>query len=121
MLFDVITGILSAFFLVFSLLYPFRRTFKRLGNISRARFHCIAGALLVLTVLLHINVKLLAPCFSPGFAALVALILVAVTGVLKRRNRKSKFFHYSHIVFAVLFILAVLLHIVQQIMNLLIM
>lgn len=121
MLFDVLTGILSAVFLALSLLYPLRRRWKRLGKAGRLTFHCIAGCLLLLATLIHVNVKLAAPGFSFGFAAFAALLLTAVTGVLKRRNMKSKPLYYAHVLFVVLFIVAFLLHVAQQIINLLIM
>lgn len=121
MLFDILTGILSAAFLVLSLLYPLRKKFKQLGKISKLRFHCVTGFSLLLVSLIHVNVKLLDPYFSLGFAAFIALILVAVTGILKRRNMKSKPLYYSHISFVIIFILVFLLHVAQQIMNLLIM
>lgn len=119
MLFDVLTGILNALFIAFSLIYPFRKKMK--GKIGRLRFHCISGGLLVLITLIHINLKILAPSLSFGFIALFLLVLVALTGLLKRHYMKSTFYYYAHISCACIFILSFVVHAVQQIINLLLM
>ena len=119
MIFDVLTGILNALLLSLCLIYPFRRKVK--GNISRLQFHCIAGSLLVVTALVHIQLKFLQFSPSAGFIAFFALILVAATGFLKRRFMKSEFYRYAHITCACIFVLSFLIHAVQQIINLVLM
>lgn len=121
MLFDVLTGALSAFFILLTLLYPFRRKLKAPRKINKLKFHCISGSLLLLVTIIHINFKILSPSFSLGFLTLAALILVVVTGFLKRRFMKVKLLYYIHISFVGIFILAFLIHAAQQIINLLIM
>lgn len=118
MLFDIITGIWNAVFLFLSLLYPLRRMFQKIGKAGKLKLHCIAGLLLLLASLVHVNIKLLFPGLSFGFAAFVALILVVITGVWRRYNRKSKLLRNGHVLFAIVFVLAFLFHAVQQIMNL---
>lgn len=119
MLFDVLTGILSALFIVLSLIYLFRKKIR--GEISKLRFHCISGCLVVLVTLIHINLKILSPSLSSGFITFAALILVTVTGILKRRFMKSKFYYYVHISCVCIFILSFAVHAGQQIINLLMM
>lgn len=121
MLFDVLTGILSVIFVVLSMLYPFRRKLTALGKISKLKFHCIVGSLLLIVSLVHINFNVLHPYLSAGFFAFFALIGVAVTGFLKRRYMKNKPLLYLHRAFVGIFILGILVHAVQQIINLLIM
>lgn len=121
MLFDVLTGALSAFFILLTLLYPFRRKIKAPIQINKLKFHCISGCLLLFVTIIHINFKILSPSFSFGFLTLAALIMIAVTGFLKRRFMKAKFLYYFHILFVGIFILAFLIHAAQQIINLLIM
>lgn len=119
MLFDVLTGVLCALFIALSLVYLFRRKVR--VKISRLRFHCISGSLLVFAVLIHINFKILTPSFSSGWITFFALILAAVTGFLKRRFMKSKFCCYAHISCACVFLLSFAVHVIQQIINLLVM
>lgn len=119
MLFDVLTGVFSALFITLSLIYLFR--IKVRGKISRLKFHCISGSLLVFAVLIHINFKILTPSFSSGWITFFALILAAVTGFLKRRFMKSKFCCYAHISCACVFLLSFVVHAIQQIINLLVM
>jgi hypothetical protein len=121
MIFDIFTGILSALLIVFSLLFPFRRRLKKLSVIGKLKFHCVSGTLLLIVTLIHINFKLLSPYLSAGFLALFALILVVATGFLKRRFMKVKFLNYLHISFVGFFILTFLIHVFQQIINLIIM
>lgn len=119
MLFDVLTGILSALFIVLSLIYPSRR--KISSKISKLRFHCISGSLLVLITLIHINLKIMNFSYSYGFITFYALILVVLTGFLKRRFMKSKLYYYVHISCVCVFLLSFVVHSVQQIFNLLFM
>lgn len=119
MLFDVLTGVFSALFITLSLIYLFR--IKVRGKISRLKFHCISGSLLVFAVLIHINFKILTPSFSSGWITFFALILAAVTGFLKRRFMKSKFCYYAHTACACVFLLSFAVHVIQQIINLLVM
>jgi hypothetical protein len=121
MLFDILTGILSAFFIAFSLLYPLRRKFKSLGSTGKLKFHCISGCLSLLAALIHINFKIINPYFSAGFLVLLTLIVVAVTGFLKRRFMKVNSFYYVHVLFVGILVLTFLIHFAQQIINLLIM
>jgi hypothetical protein len=121
MVFDVLTGVLNALLILFCLLYPLRRKIKPLGKISSLKFHCIFGSLLLLTAIIHINGKLLSLSFSFGFLAFFILILIAVTGFLKRRFMKNAVLSYLHISCVGLFVLAFLIHAAQQIINLLVM
>ncbi|MFT9057755.1 MAG: hypothetical protein ABF449_14340 [Ethanoligenens sp.] len=120
MVFDVLTGICSVCFLMITLLYPFRRKVKLFPKIGKLKFHCIAGFLFFLSAIIHINTKLLSPFFSAGYVTFFALTLVVVTGILKRRFMKNKLLYYSHIAFVGVLILAILIHVIQQILNLLI-
>lgn len=119
MLFDVLTGTLNAIFIALSLIYLFRRKINH--KISKLRFHCISGSLLVFITLIHINSKILNPTLSSGFIVLFALISVAITGFLKRHFMKSKLYYYAHISCVCIFILSFIVHAVQQIFNLLFM
>lgn len=121
MLFDILTGAMSALFLLLVLLYPFRKTLTPIKKMNKLKLHCISGILLLLVVFIHINVKLLSPYFSAGFLALVLMIFAVVTGILKRRFMKNKFLHYAHVASGVAFALSFLVHAIQQIINLLIM
>lgn len=119
MLFDVLTGVLSALFIALSLVYLFRRKAK--GKISGIRFHCVSGSLLVFVALIHINLKILNPSFSLGWITFFSLLSVAVTGFLKRRFLKPKFCYYAHISCACVFLLSFVVHAIQQIINMLVM
>jgi hypothetical protein len=121
MLFDLFTGILSALFIVLCLIYPLRRKIKLLGKVSRLKFHCICGYLLLLTAFIHSNSKLFTPNFSFGFAVLLALILVVITGILKRYFSRIKLFHTIHVLAAVIFMFIFIIHVGQQVIYLFIM
>lgn len=118
-MFSAATGIVCALLVCLSLFYPFRKTIK--SKINTLRIHCIGGSLLTLTVLIHINLKILNLSLSTGLITFAALVLVAVTGVLKRRFMKSKFYYYAHFSCACIFLLALAVHAVQQVINLLLM
>jgi len=121
MLFDILTGILSILFIVFSLLYPLRQKFKSFGKMSKLKFHCMSGYLSLLAVLIHINFKIINPYFSAGFLALILLILVAVTGFLRHRFMRAKSFYYIHVSVVGILVLTFFVHFAQKIINILIM
>ena len=120
-LFIISLRILIALLIVLSLLYPLRRKVKKLNRINKLKFHCIFGLLLLLVSLVHINFKMFTPYFSAGYLSLVALLLIALSGFLKRRFMKIKSLYYIHIVFVSIFILSFFIHIAQQIIYILIM
>lgn len=121
MIYDIFTGILSACFIILSLLYPLRRKFKNRCKWNKRKFHCSSGYLVLVITLLHINLKLENPYLSAGFLSFVALLLVALTGFLKWRFGKNRFFYAIHVSSAVVFVIVLFLHAIQQGMNLLFM
>jgi hypothetical protein len=121
MLFDVLMGVASSCLIVLCMLYPLRRRLKGIRKINKLQFHCVFGCLTLAMVLIHSNSALLNPYISTGFLSLLALVAVVVTGFLKRRFMKSRQLHYIHVGSAAVFITVLIVHIVQQVLNLLLM
>jgi len=117
MLFDVLTGILNVFFVIICMLYLFRAKFR----FFKLNIHGISGYLLLLITLIHVNVHIINPSFSVGFLTFYAMILVTVTGILKRKFMKVKMLYNAHVFCVGIFIVTLIIHVAQQIINLLIM
>jgi hypothetical protein len=121
MLYDLLTGILSLCFIALCLLYPFRLNFKILNKGNKIKFHCISGFVALLITFIHVNYKLGNPNLSQGFIAFIMLLLLTITGFMKRRYMKNRYFYIFHIVLVIIFIFTLIIHITQKILNLLFM
>lgn len=121
MIFDFLTGLLGAVFIGFSLSYVLRRQWNKQSKANKRKLHCISGYAGFFIVLIHIHLKFLDFKWSAGFLSFIALLFIALTGFLKQRFRKKRQYYWIHVALAVVFVMALFIHIGQQIINLLLM
>lgn len=121
MIFNFLTGLLSVIFIAFCLSYLQRRQWKKPNVIKKLNFHCLSGYLALLIILIHIHFRFFDLKLTAGSISFAALLLISLTGFLKQRFRKKRIFYTVHLGLVAVFIFTVLIHIVQQIINLLLM
>lgn len=113
----MVTGVLSIIFLILCLLFLVRRKIK----FFNMKVHCIFGYLFLMFTLIHINIQIVNPHISTGFLTLLFLLIVTITGILRRHYMKIKMLYTVHILFVVIFLLSLLVHIINQFINLVMM
>lgn len=116
MLFSVFSGLACVLPAALCLAYPFLR-----GRFwGSRRLHAVAGGLLCAAVLVHINFKLAHLSLSFGFLAAAMLTVSAAAGLLARRMPWLRWPRAVHVVSAGLFLLLLLLHAGQRMLELLV-
>jgi hypothetical protein len=121
MLFGFLTGLLSLIFITFCLLYLMRRQFNNRSKIRKLKFHALSGYILFFVIIIHIHNQFLQLKLTAGFISFAALLLIVITGIFKRRFKGKRIYYTVHLISVVVFVLALLVHIVQEIINALLM
>lgn len=110
-------GFLAAGFMLLSLSYSLLKRLrfkcKKLLN-----FHCYAGYVSVVLVLIHVFISMNQISFSSGLIALLSMLFILVSGTVMRYfgkiiSKNILILRYMHITFAVIFISALLIHIIE--------
>ncbi len=118
MFITVITGIIGAFLIIFSLLYPLFKRQKRFVSLKKLKFHCISGCLSIVTILVHIHFSFNFT-LSSGNLSLVVLITAIISGVIKKYIMRSKIAYTVHLILITALTLLIIYHFFVNAINLL--
>ncbi len=120
MFITIVTGIISTFLIVFSLLYPLLKKQKLCIKLKKLKFHCISGYLSLLMILVHIDFNFNFYLTS-GYLSLVALTAAIVSGIIKKYIMKNRIVYTVHLLSITALAASIIYHIVVNTIKILFM